>query len=105
MAALDTTRRESVTGRAGAYDCELPQLLIDELFDRGRRASGNVRSGSDWLIALFSGSGVAAETEETVLQSDEVAREAISFASQPVVIQVTDEQAEQLLRFHGRGSL
>jgi hypothetical protein len=41
---------------------------------------------------------------ETVLRSDEVSREAISFAQAPVVIQVTDEQAEQLSQFHKRGA-
>jgi hypothetical protein len=42
---------------------------------------------------------------ETVLRSDQVTREAISFARRPVVIEVTDEQAQQLRRFHGEDPL
>ncbi len=40
----------------------------------------------------------------TVLGPDEATREAVSFASAPVVIALTDEQAEQFLRFQRRGA-
>lgn len=47
-----------------------------------------------------------AETPETVFRSDQVTAEAVSLASR-AVIEITDEQAQQLLRFQqqrGRGS-
>lgn len=54
----------------------------------------------DWLAP----EGDFIETSETVFQSDQVSAEAVSRASHPV-IEITDEQAEQLLRFRERRAL
>jgi hypothetical protein len=43
-------------------------------------------------------------SEETVLPANQATREAVSLAGRPVVLELTDEQAEQLLEFQGRHS-
>jgi hypothetical protein len=58
---------------------------------------------SNALIRAFPNDEATSLFGETVLRSDEVTREAISFARRPVVIEVTDEQAQQLHQFQGRG--
>lgn len=108
MAAIDTTRQTAIG--AWADDCELPQLLIDELFDprcgRAGRAEGNFPAGWEWVRAMMRGSEAeATPTEEIILGTDELTREGVSSARAPVVITVTDEQAEQLVRFRRRGAL
>jgi hypothetical protein len=106
------------------YERELPQVLIEELFDHAREravesnrnwpsADCNFRPASAWARTVFyelasdeqaEDEEAAPTPEETVLDADEVTREAISFASGPVVIEVTHEQAAELRQFHGRGA-
>ncbi len=108
MATINRTRQAlAITGATGSF--ELPQMLIDELFARRHNrveSNGNFQPGSAWLRATFSASSTSQvsdeRAEETVLRSDEVTREAMSSASRPVVIAISDDQAEQFLRFQRR---
>ncbi len=98
MATMDRT----VYGLA-IDDRELPQFVIDELLDHGHKRGAESNRAFSGLIAdePLGGEKNEPATEDTVLRSDEVTREAVSFARGPVVIKVTDEEAQQLLRFHG----
>ena len=111
MATIDRTRQALTITGASTDSCELPRLLIDELFAPRRiwvESNGNFQRDSAWMRATFSvpsRSRVFDERpEETLLRSDEVTREALSFSSRPVVIEVSDDQAEQFLRFQRRGA-
>lgn len=84
MATLDWTRQSAA----------IPRLVIDELFD----TEGNWQSDEPASEDYVTGS-------ETIVHSDELTREAVSMAARPVVIEITDEQAEQFLAFGKRGAL
>ncbi|MGP0102049.1 MAG: hypothetical protein ACLPUT_10595 [Solirubrobacteraceae bacterium] len=102
MATIDTTQQ---TRGKWVADWELPDELIDELIDRrSGLASDNFPVGSEWVRLMMSPYEAETLDEETVLGPDEVTREAVSFASAPVVIALTDEQAGQFLRFRRRGA-
>lgn len=74
-------------------DTELPKLFAEEMFDP--RDMGIVAGLNgvrlNWNLWLAP--------EETVLRSDEVTREAVSFSAHPVVLAITDEQAVELRQF------
>ncbi len=107
MATIEKTWQPLIEGTPSG-ECELPQILIDELFAGGRgwaaKSSRNVRPSSEWVRVSFAPGVLDAAAEETVFHSDEVTREAISSASRPVVIEITDAQAEQLKQFRGGGT-
>jgi hypothetical protein len=57
----------------------------------------NLPTVSSWLAP----EDYLGETPETVFRSDQVTAEAVSLACRPV-IEITDEQAQQFLRFQRR---
>lgn len=92
-----------VRGRPEAYE-ELPRvnetLVLDPRF-YGLAPANHLETSLPAFSSWLAPEDYFAETPETVFRSDQVTAEAVSLASHPV-IEITDEQAQQLLQFQQR---